>query len=105
MGTFVLPNGQIFHPIDKLNCDTEGVVYLMLCKCGSFYVRETKCHFHKRIHDHVYAVRNGKTMTPISIHMGFKHNDSTMMIFLVLEKVKKNPSSGNWEHSILKTRD
>lgn len=31
-----LPNGQTFRARHFANCKTQGVVYLMLCDCGSF---------------------------------------------------------------------
>lgn len=37
-----LPNGQVFRAKHHVNCKTYGVVYLLLCDCGSFYVGKTK---------------------------------------------------------------
>lgn len=39
---FTLPNGQVFRPKHFVNCQTCGVVYLMTCECGAFYVGKTQ---------------------------------------------------------------
>lgn len=55
------------------------------------------------MYDHVYAVCNGKTKTLISVHMGFKHkNNISMMAFVGLESIRKNPRGGNWDQAILR---
>lgn len=97
MGDFILPNGKPYYSKQRLTCDTEDVIYLMLCQCGQFYIGKTKRQFRRQVYDHVYAVRNGKTRTSISIHVGFKHNyNPIMMTFIGLEKVHKNPRGNDW---------
>lgn len=37
-----LPNRERFKPKHFVNCRTAGVVYLLLCECGCYYVGKTK---------------------------------------------------------------
>lgn len=39
---FHLPKGDIFQVKHFANCKTQGVVYIMQCQCGAFYVGKTK---------------------------------------------------------------
>lgn len=39
---FSLPSGDFFRVKHFANCKTRGVVYLMQCQCGAFYVGKTK---------------------------------------------------------------
>lgn len=37
-----LPNGKTFYPKHFAHCKTIGVIYMLQCSCGCFYVRKTK---------------------------------------------------------------
>ena len=51
---FTLPNGEEFHPPFSANCGTKGVIYLMICNCGAFYIGKTFREFRQRMGDHLY---------------------------------------------------
>lgn len=57
---FVLPNGQVFTPRFHVDCNTPGIVYLITCVCGAFYVGKTIRPFRKRINDHMYYLSSAK---------------------------------------------
>lgn len=71
---FILPNGKNIFPHKKKTCRNMGIIYLMRCDCQAFYVGKTRQHFQKRVHDHIYAISNGKIDMPIAYHVGLRHN-------------------------------
>lgn len=98
----VLPNGEIYYPIFSATCRTQGVVYLMTCTCGVFYVGKTVRQLRQRINDHIYYSGNGKMLTPVSRHLNIYHRfDTSSIVFAVLAVVPKSPRSGEWERFIL----
>lgn len=56
--SFRLPNGEFFTPHTLAQCDTTGIIYLMLCTCKAFYVGKTIREFRQRVNDHVYYSTN-----------------------------------------------
>lgn len=76
---FKLPNGELFNPHFWADCSTQGVVYLMTCKCGAFYVGKTIRQLRQRINDHIYYSTNGKMLTPISRHLDLYHRFNTSL--------------------------
>lgn len=80
MGTrFMLPNGEISTPNYHADCDTQGIVYLMCCKCRAFYVGKTARQFSQRIKDQVYYSANGKMLTAVSGHLDLYHKFKTCL--------------------------
>lgn len=51
--TCALPNGRSFRAAYYANYNTKGVVYLLSCDCGSFYVGNTKVELRSRMTKHV----------------------------------------------------
>lgn len=100
---FMLPNGERFSPNFHADCDTQGVVYLMSCKCGAFYVRKTARHFRcLRIKDHVYSA-NSKMLTAVNGHLDLYHKfDVSLVSFIALPWWSpKIPGGGKWDKFIL----
>lgn len=99
---FQLPNGEMFRPRFWADCNTQGIVYLMICKCGVFYVGKTICHFWQRIQDHVYYSTNGKMLSPIRRHLDLCHRfDTSVATFFALAVIPRNPRGGDWDRRIL----
>lgn len=74
----------------------------MTCACGYFYIGKTKRELRLRIKDHVYLSSNEKMTTPISRHIGMKHNfDISVMKFVILDHMPLNERGGNLDKSIL----
>lgn len=78
--SFMLPNGELFVPNFHANCDTQGVVYPMTCKCKDFYVGKTTRNFCLKIKDHIYYSAGGKMITSISRHLDLYHRFDTSNI-------------------------
>lgn len=98
---FRLPNGKMFIPRQRTTCQMIGLVYLMICACGRFYVK-TKREFHQRVYDHLYAIRIGKSITLISYYVAFSHNyNPTVLTFIGLEHIPDNPRGGDLDSRIL----
>lgn len=49
-----------------ISCDTEGVVYALVCPCG--YIRRTKRAVKKRIKEHIYNISIGYPKHHLSKH-------------------------------------
>lgn len=45
-----LPNVSLFSPRHLVNCNTNGIVYLLTCSCDSSYVSKTILETHHRSH-------------------------------------------------------
>lgn len=56
----------VFVPNFYANCETQGIDYLMLCKCGAFYMGKTARQLRQRINYHVYYSVNRKMLTLVS---------------------------------------
>lgn len=98
----LLPNGEVYYPKFSTTCNRQGVIYLMTCRCGAFYVGKTARQLRQRINDHLYYSGNGKMLTPISRHLDFYHRfDTTSVSFTALAVVPKNPRGDEWGKFIL----
>lgn len=85
-----------------VNCKTEGVVYIMLCECGAFYIGKTSRPFWKRIKEHVNGMRDCTETSPIGRHRIAHHLRQTIKIrFAALERVHRNPRGGNFDNIIV----
>lgn len=60
-----LPDNTTWTSWHFVDCTSRGIVYLLSCPCGAFYVGITRREFHKRIYDHVYAAAIGYYKSPI----------------------------------------
>lgn len=99
---FQLPNGETFCPPFWADCNTQGVIYLMTCRCGIFYVGKTIRHLWQRIRDHVYYSTNGKMLSPISRHLDLCHRfDTSVASFIALAVIPQDPRGGDWDRRIL----
>lgn len=97
-----LPNGDIWAPKFRATCQTVGVIYLMKCSCGAFYVSKTKRNLFCRMRDHVSAVSKKLLETPISRHMGLFHDHNlTMLGFYALEHIPLNERGGDADKRLL----
>lgn len=57
LGTKVtLYDGTNYRLKHYVNCKTPGIVYLMVCLCGCYYVGNTKRPFWLRVPDHIYMI-------------------------------------------------
>lgn len=96
--TVSLSNGDKFAPKFSANCRTEGVIYLMTCQCGAFYMGKTSRQLRQRINGHIYYSGNGKMLTSVSRHLDLYHKCDTLVVsFLVLAVVPRNPKGGEWD--------
>lgn len=94
--SFTLSNGDIFKMKFHADCQTKGMLYIVFCRCGPFYIGKTLRNFLKRIYDHIYCIRKNLLYTPIARHVALKHkNDTAMVRFTVLERIMKDPRGGN----------
>lgn len=99
----LLPNGQWHQSQCHTNCSTQGVIYLMTCKCHVFYIGKTICEFGQRIRDHVYSSGSGRMTTSVVRHIGLYHRfNNSVVSFFVLEVISPNPGGGDWDNMIFR---
>lgn len=100
--SLILPDGTTWRSRSLVSCKTKGIIYLINCPWGAFYVGVTKREFSRRIYEHLYASGIGYYKSPIGRHIALEHAYSpTHLTFVPLAHVPQNPRVGNWEKSLL----
>lgn len=103
--SFLFSNGKHFTSRFFANCGTRGIVYLMLCRCGVFYVGNPARQFRKRINHHICYSANGKMPTTVSRHLDLYHKfDTSYASFISLTVVPSDTRGGNWDKKFYKRR-
>lgn len=98
----ILPDGTVWRRHPYIDCNSKGIVYLLNCPCGAFYVGITRREFHRRIYDHVYEADISYYKSPIGKHIAFVHNNATQhLTFVPLTYIPLNPRGGDWECQLL----
>lgn len=72
----ILKGSSFKHPVTKtmyqfnhyLTCNSEWVVYLIICPCSFLYVGETTCTLKTRLNGHRYSIRKKRMDHPVSKH-------------------------------------
>lgn len=97
-----LPNGQQFHSKHYVNCRIPGIVYLLTCECGCYYVGKTKNAFWKRIYQHLTTIRKRDPDAPIGHHMALVHPESIpKVLFLALDRIHSDSRGGDFNKHLL----
>lgn len=92
-----LPKGKLHSVPHHVNCQAVGVVYIMFCECGSFYIGKTKRSFWRRIKDHVYYVNSNLLYKPIGRHLNLVHSGNNMVSkFAALEHIPMDLWGGDF---------
>lgn len=97
----LLPNGYEQHLKQHITCDTAGIVYIMVCICGCFYIEKTRRPFGKRIGDHLGDIRGGRVNRPVCRHEGLCHKFDIVIKFYPLESIPMPLTEGDWDYLIL----
>lgn len=99
-----LPNGEEWTQKYSASCWSTGVIYLLQCACGSFYVGKTRRTIATRIKEHITSVSAGYFKTVIGRHAAFHHNYGSLDIkFLPLNVIPCHERGGNWDKLLLQT--
>lgn len=97
----VLPDGSPYKPMHFANCGTLGIVYLLTCSCGCFYVSKTKLELKKRISRHVHSMKTCNPDLPLGRHVRDVHQGIFPKIgFLALDRIHPNPKGGDWDKTL-----
>lgn len=51
-----LPNGEMFTLKHFATCKTQGVVYLMQCQCGAFYIGKKRQELGKQVEKRMHSM-------------------------------------------------
>lgn len=91
----ILPNGKKYRPSHFANCCTCGVVYLLTCPCGCFYLGKMKLELSTRMGRHIKSMRTCNPDLPLGRHARDIHQGNFPKIkFLVLDRVHPNNRGG-----------
>lgn len=74
----ILPNGEDFK--HYANSYTAGIVYLLTCECGCFYIGKTKLEIWHRIYRHVASVQKQDPSLPLGRHSALIHGHKCLQI-------------------------
>lgn len=97
-----LPNGCLFKPHHFANCRTPGVVYMLLCECGSFYIGKTIQEFWRRAYRHILSLQQCDPDLPLGRHATKMHGGKFPHItFLILDRVHQSGRGGDWNKRLL----
>lgn len=92
--------GKVFRHF--ANCKTQGVVYLMQCQCGAFYVGKTRQEFRKRVDKHMQSMQIGNLYLPLGRHVARYHNYRLPSVnFTVLDRIHLPLRGGDWNKVLL----
>lgn len=69
-----LPHGIKWGAKHNVTCTTMGIIYLLQCPSGAYYVGKTSRPFNIRISEHIKAAEAGFFKTIIGRHVAFDHN-------------------------------
>lgn len=98
----ILPNGKVFKLVHYANCIAIGVVYMLMCQCGAFYVGKTKQPFHKKTSRHITCMRKQCPELPLGRHVRDIHDSRIPKIkFLILDRINTNTRGGDWNRNLL----
>lgn len=99
---FTLPNCERFSARHFANCKTKGIVYLMQCKCGSFYIGKTQQKLGKQIGKHMYSMRIENLYLPQAYSITKTHRYKIPRVrFTVLDRIHIPIRGGDWNKTLL----
>lgn len=100
--SLTLPDGSTWMSRHHVDCNSKGVVYLLNCTCGDFYVGITRHELHRCIYDHVYAASICYYKSPVGRHMAFVQNcKPEPLTYVHLTLVPPDPRGCDWERILL----
>lgn len=98
----LLPNGLPFKPQHYANCKTVGVVYLLKCQCGRFYIGKTKLEFCKRARRHIASMLTANPELPLGRHVsGYHAGVCPRFQSVILDHIHPNMRGGEWNKLLL----
>ncbi|OCT86394.1 hypothetical protein XELAEV_18020076mg [Xenopus laevis] len=102
MYSFIRKTDNCEHHIkDFINCNTEGVIYMLRCECGMDYIGKTIRQLKWRVMEHVGDVRN-KRNTSVANHINEIHaGDTKVMHFMGIEKINHTTRVGDLDKKLL----
>lgn len=78
-----------------LTCNSEWVIYVIICPCSLLYVGETTCTLKTRLNGHRYSIRKKRQDLPVSKHFyEVGHNEWDMKVIAV-DFVPQPPRGGD----------
>ena len=92
-GKLIKKQNQNWKITDKIDCNTNNIVYLIECNkpnCNQRYIGETNRSLRVRISEHIGYVNNKKTEQATGEHFNSRGHTLSNLTATVIEKVKKS---------------
>lgn len=105
----ILKGSSFEHPQTKkiyqlkhyLTCNSEWVIYVLICPCSLLYVGETTCTLKTRINGHRYSIRKRRLDLPVAKHYTETGHSEWDMKIIIIDTVAQ-PQRGGDRLMILK---
>lgn len=93
---------SLFKAQHFANCKTAGVIYLLTCQCGGFYVGKTELEFRKRARQHVISMLTANPELSLGRHVCRQHaRICPSFRFLILDCIHPSSRGGDWNELLL----
>lgn len=100
--SLTLPNGECFHFKHFANCKTQGVVYLLSCQCGVFYVGKTRQELSQPVGKHLASMKICNLYLLLGIHVAKCYGYRMPAVnCTVLDRVHNPLRGGDWNKMLL----
>lgn len=93
----------MIEPRHFFNCETRGVVYLLMGGCNAFYVGKTRRMLWQRVNDHAADIKDEIPISPVARHFAdFQSCNIDTLSFRALDRVHQGPRGGDFENLVLR---
>ena len=101
--TFLHPHSGKRIPIKGIiSCNTKGVIYVIYCPCGKYYVGKTTRALKTRIAEHRSSIRCKNLLYPVAEHFLEADHPVSALRYIGIEKVPVPRRGGDLDNTLLK---
>ncbi|XP_075450781.1 uncharacterized protein LOC142491850 [Ascaphus truei] len=94
-------SGQIYRLESFMTCNTNFVIYLLKCACGSGYIGRTIRALKVRITEHIRSIKNSDERFPVARHFNTCPSGSIKTLtYSAIETIPIHPRGGHREASL-----
>ncbi|MEE6515317.1 hypothetical protein FKM82_023969 [Ascaphus truei] len=90
--------GHIYKIESFMTCNTDFVIYLLKCACGSGYIGRTIRSVKVRFTEHIRSIKNKDELFPVARHFNTcRYGSIKTLTYSAIEKISIHPRGGNRE--------
>ena len=95
-------SGKVIPIKGIISCNTKGVIYVIYCPCGKYYVGKTMRALKTRIAEHRSSIRCKNLLYPVAAHFVEAGHSISSLRYLGVEKLPTPRRGGDFDNSLLK---